>query len=96
MKNILVMLFLLSAFRVDAQNYGAVGSEWYYGFLSPDATVGSPDSYVHVKSVSDTVILGKIAHRLDILPQDPWITNTLFVYQQGDTAYFFSQQGVNF
>lgn len=87
-------LLFLSA-PLLAQDFGAVGTEWYY---SDNAGGMGPvhSGYQHFRSVADTVILGKTAHKVEIEIYTP-LGNTynqppIFVYGEADTAFIYSAQ----
>lgn len=94
MKNyvILAVLSLLSLHTVIGQDFGAVGSEWYYTYYSKSWIADT--EYKHTESVSDTTILGKTANKLVQKLHDfngTVVTiNTFFVYEESDTVYMYN------
>jgi len=78
MKTLVIFLILFFSFTLTlfSQNFGLVGTEWYYSERAGGGCLGNCE-YVHFKSVLDTVIQGKTTHK---------ITRTYYKYG-GDTAY---------
>ncbi|MEQ8519417.1 MAG: T9SS type A sorting domain-containing protein [Cytophagales bacterium] len=103
MKKLLLITFSLLTFNFSlftfhysfSQSFGQLGSEWYF-----DGNHGGPCpqvcSYVHVQSVSDSIINGKTCHKL--IANHTWhnnISNTytypsMFVYEESDTVFMWS------
>ncbi len=92
-KLLLVLGLLLAASPLYAQDFGSVGTEWYYSNVY--GGIGPPHSgYQSFKSVSDTVILGKNAHKLEVFYYTPHGNTSygapVYVYGENDTAFVFS------
>lgn len=94
MKTLVITLVLSFSFTTTlfSQNFGLVGTEWYYGIK--DQSCNSVCDYVHLKSVKDTIIQGETTFKIiqtyirdvgDTLYLDP-----LYVYNQADTTFTYS------
>ena len=83
MKKLLLLIFLVF-FLTNAnyaQDFGAVGTEWYYRWQKSGSLI-----YKHFESVKDTIIQGKVTHKIE---EDRGLEN-LYVYQNGDTVFRYS------
>ena len=91
--NILTIIFLGIVFNLSGQNFGAIGTEWYY---SEHANGGCPGNceYLHLESVADTLISGQTTHKItqtyyrqtgDTVYYDP-----IYLYEQSDTVFMWS------
>lgn len=97
----IILTILVSAMTalLFGQNFGSVGTQWYYsehaGGMAP------PNSeYLHLQSVADTVINNITTHKIvrtyykfngDTVLMDP-----LYVYEQSDTAFIYNTQKAKF
>ncbi len=92
MKKLYTVILLLFAINAQAQDFGAIGSEWYYSYLSPQANSPDEASFVYLKSVADTVYAGKQARLINGVHFTDSLGNPVpfVVYQQGDTAFYYS------
>jgi len=100
MKKILrfCILLLLSS-PLLAQDFGTVGTQWYYSDVS--GGMGPIHSGYHwFRSVSDTLILGKTAHKIEFTVYSPqgniFDQPPIFVYGEADTAFIYSPQKGHF
>ncbi len=95
MNNLFYLLILTFSFTSSlfGQNFGAVGTEWYYSESAGGSCPGNCE-YIHYKSVYDTIIDGKTTHKItqtyykyggDTVFLDP-----LYVYSQSDTTFKYS------
>ena len=95
MRLTLIVVFTLLFFTSHAQDFGALGSEWY--FRTKVSSVLAPEiEYIHYKSVADTTINSVVTHKitktiytytLDTIPEAPY-----YVYQSNDTVFRYSFQ----
>jgi hypothetical protein len=83
--------FLMIVIKVSAQDFGAVGTTWY--FTLPSFSDPSID-YVQVKSIDDTIINGQACHHLQVLHgyDCSTIDSNAFVYEQNGIVYYFVSQ----
>lgn len=97
--SILTIVFLIFTSSAFGQNFGLVGTEWYY---SEHAAGTSPPNseYLHLESVSDTVIEGKTTHKIvqtyykytgDTVSFEP-----IYVFEQSDTVFMYNFQKSKF
>ena len=95
MKNLLFLLFLLfsSSSNLFSQNFGLIGTEWFYSESAEGSCPGNCE-YVHFKSVADTIIQGKTIHKITQtyykFGGDTAILKPLYVYNQSDTTFRYS------
>ena len=89
----LLILILSSKLLSQSQNFGQLGSEWYYSENAGGGCSGNCE-YVHFKSVLDTIIQGKTTHKIEqtyyTMYGDTINLSPLYVYNQGDTAFNFN------
>lgn len=96
MKTFVITLILVLSLTSNlfSQNFGLVGTEWYYSINSNQVACAPYCDYTHLESVKDTVIQGKTCYKItqttyrddgDTLYFDP-----LFVYSQADTTFAYS------
>lgn len=88
----LIMAAVLSCWHSHAQDFGQVGTTWYYNENAGGAATGQ--EYVQFVSEKDTLLGGKTAHKItetyyrytgDTLHREPY-----YVYQEADTVYRWS------
>jgi hypothetical protein len=98
-KFILTIILLTITTFLFAQNFGSIGTQWYY---SEHASGAAPPNseYLHFQSVADTVIAGLTTHKIirtyykfsgDTVTFDP-----IYVYEQSDTAFMYDFQKAKF
>lgn len=91
--SIFTIIFFTIASNLLGQNFGAIGTQWYY---SEHASGGCPGNceYLHLESVLNTVINGQTTHKIlqtyyrhtgDTLQLDP-----IYLYEQSDTVFMWS------
>src|SRR5690554_531275 len=97
----IILTILVSAMTalLFGQNFGSVGTQWYYsehaGGMAP------PNSeYLHLQSVADTVInnitTNKIVRTYYKFNGDTVLMDPLYVYEQSDTAFMYNTQKAKF
>jgi len=89
----LIWILIALTHSIKAQDFGAIGTSWYYdehgtGLVPPSS------EYLHIQSVSDTVIDGKIAHKL-VQSYYRYNGDTVhpvphYVHQDADTLFLYS------
>ena len=87
--------------RWDERDYLKKGTQWYYGERIYDQFVLNKfeDDYYSLKSIKDTIILGKSCHSLAhyrSFPDCLGYESTVFTYQSNDTVYFYNYTTNNF
>lgn len=98
-KYLLTTFLLTFSNFLFGQNFGAIGTQWYY---SEHASGAAPPNseYLHLQSVTDTVIEGVTTHKIsrtyykhngDTVTFDP-----IYVYEQSDTAFMYNFQKSKF
>lgn len=91
--NLSVILLVLITLRAIGQDFGAVGTQWYYSGNALGACPGNCE-YIHLESVADTTINGKtthkILHTLYKMSGDSIALNALYVYEEADTVFMWS------
>ena len=96
-KFFIISILILATFRLFAQDFGAIGTEWYY---SQAQSAPTNSEYIYLESVADTVIAGQTTHRItqtyykysgDTAQFDP-----IYVYQQSDTVFMYSPERSRF
>lgn len=81
---ILLTTILLSTFRLMAQDFAPVGSEWYY----TESFVFSGDKdYLKITSIKDTTYQGKLCHKLIK-------EKKLYCLHRPDIEYIYSEDSV--
>jgi hypothetical protein len=106
MKKALLVLCLLLAggYTMNAQaTFAPVGAEWWYGGNNLHGSfVNIPKTWFqHVQSVGDTVVAGTACRKLTITgttknATDPETVSSLFVYDNTDTVFVFSDHAGKF
>jgi len=95
MKTLVVFLLLSLSFipSLFSQNFGLIGTEWYYSESAGGSCPGNCE-YVHFESVLDTVIEGKTTHKITRTYYkyggDTVYLTPLYVYSQLDTTFRYS------
>ena len=97
-KILLSISFVSIAILTFGQNFGEVGTQWFY----EEHGQGPPYSeYLHLVSTTDTIIDGKTTHKIegtyyntytgDTIAQEPF-----YVYEQSDTVFKYDFQKAKF
>jgi len=98
-KSLLFYGLLLLSSPLLAQDFGAVGTEWYY---SDNHGGGAPPhaNYHHLRSVADTLFQGKTAHKLEITYFSRFGDSSqrapIYVYEENDTVFLYSSYKARF
>jgi hypothetical protein len=101
MKQKLLLTTILLTFTtlLFGQNFGSIGTQWYYSEHA-GGSAPSNSEYLHLKSVSDTILNGVTTHKIvrtyykfngDTVTFDP-----LYVYEQSDTVFMYNFQKAKF
>lgn len=92
-KFLLTIIFVLNTILTFGQTFGTIGTQWYYSEHAAGSCPGNCE-YLHLESVSDTIINGKTTHKItqtyyrftgDTLQLDP-----IYLYEQFDTVFMWS------
>lgn len=90
---LLVALLMAPSFSLFAQDFGALGTEWYYSG-NAGGTQAPNLEYIHFKSVKDSLISGQNTHKIQAVHHDISHDSTLlesgFYYQESDTVYKYN------
>ncbi|MDY6801407.1 MAG: T9SS type A sorting domain-containing protein [Bacteroidota bacterium] len=90
---ILAIVFLIVSTNLFGQEFGAVGTEWYYSEHAGGACPGNCE-YLHLQSISDTVIDGitvnKITQTYYKHNGDTALLNPIYIYEQSDTVFLYN------
>ncbi len=77
---------------LSAQNFGAIGTQWYYNNTNENVPPNS--AYQHFQSVSDTLINGELTHKIArtyYQPNGTIVTaKPLYVFERSDTAFIYN------
>ena len=93
MKKVLILLLVVTAHFATAQTFAPIGAKWHYN--SDNGGGGPPRSAYHLyEAVGDSIIEGincrKIAvTRFPPSSNDSIIMPPIFVYESGDTVYYY-------
>ncbi|MCH8904243.1 MAG: T9SS type A sorting domain-containing protein [Bacteroidetes bacterium] len=96
---IITIILLIITSNAFGQNFGVVGTEWYY---SEHGLGGAPynSEYLHLESITDTVIQGQSSHKIiqtyykyngDIVT-----LKSIYLFEQSDTVFLYSFQRSKF
>ncbi len=93
-KLFLAIIPLVFAFRIAAQSFGSIGTEWYYSEHAGGLSGAYNGEFVHYKSMLDTTILGVTTHKItqEYFKFNGKMDNleSVYVYQKADTVFMFS------
>lgn len=101
-KSLILLFFTLYTFNYSiGQDFGQLGSEWYFNG-NQDGPCPGVCSYVHIESVEDSTINGKTCHKL--LSKHKWHQDivqeytypAMFVHEQSDSVFLWSPNRQNF
>jgi hypothetical protein len=99
-KKLLLTTVLLSLTTfLFGQNFGSIGTQWYYSEHAGGAAPPNSE-YVHLQSVTDTVIDGVTTHKISWTYYkhngDTVKFHPIYVYEQSDTAFMYNFQKSKF
>jgi hypothetical protein len=93
MKRIIFFLFLFLTLRLVGQDFGTIGTKWYYSESAGGLCPGNCE-YLLLSSIKDSSILGITTHKI---VQKYYMQNgeirdyqPIFVYSKNDTVYRYS------
>lgn len=98
-KLLLTTIFLAITTFLFGQNFGSIGTQWYYSEHAGGAAPTNSE-YLHLQSVSDKVIDGVTTHKIVStyykFNRDTVTFATIYVYDQSDTVFMYNFQKKKF
>jgi hypothetical protein len=94
MKNLLIIFFVISVFRISAQEFAPIGSVWHYDQGTPNPTL---ITFETIESISDTIINTINCRKLIRTSRYAGIpqTSELFMYSSNDSVFYYANNEFN-